>query len=144
MAAILPISDRRARLSLILALLGLPSMGVTLPAAVSLGSGALRQQRLASGAEPAMGFLALVVAGIDVLFIQHAAVRMAAALGPSRTWVAASWAIGLAGAIVLLAFSSLRIHPERRGVGLVVRGALAASIAGGTALLLQGLALVGS
>ena len=80
MAAILPISDRRARLSLILALLGLPSMGVTLPAAVSLGSGALRQQRLASGAEPAMGFLALVVAGIDVLFIQHAAVRMAAAL----------------------------------------------------------------
>jgi hypothetical protein len=137
MAAIVPLSDRRARLSLILALLGVPSMGVTLPAAVWLGSGAVRQQRLASGAEPAMGFLALVVTGLDALFIQQAAARFADALGSSRSWVVASWAVGLAVAIIALALSSLRIHPERRGTVLAVRAGMAASVAGGTALLVQ-------
>lgn len=140
----MPISDRRARLSVVLALLGLPSIGVTLPAAVWLGAGALRQQRLASGAEPVMGFLALVVTGIDLLFIHQAAVRIAAALGPPQAWVAATWAIGLAAAIVVFALASLRIHPERRGAVLVARGGLIAGIAGGTALLLQLLAVVAS
>jgi hypothetical protein len=143
MAAIVPISDRRARLSLILALLGIPSMGVTLPAAVWLGSEAIRQRRLSSGAEPAMGFLALVVTAIDLLFIHPAAARLVEVLGPSGAWVGAGWAIGLAAAVVALALSSLRIHPERRGVVLAVRGAMIVSVAGGAALLVQLLAVIG-
>ncbi|HET9671818.1 MAG TPA: hypothetical protein VFQ40_03095, partial [Actinomycetota bacterium] len=105
MAAIVPISDRRARLALLLALVGLPSLGVTLPAAVVLGTGALRQRRLTSGAEPATGFLALVVTGIDALFVHQALTRLAEATGPEGTLATAGVAIGLAGAIVLLALS---------------------------------------
>ncbi|MDQ4109159.1 MAG: hypothetical protein M3138_10195, partial [Actinomycetota bacterium] len=67
MATVSSISDRRARLVLILAVLGVPSLGITVPAALWLGVRAVRQQRLSSGGEPAMGFVALVVAGLDVM-----------------------------------------------------------------------------
>jgi hypothetical protein len=143
MAAIIPISDRRARLSLILALLGMPSLGVTLPAAVWLGSGAVRQQRLASGAEPAMGFLALVISGIDVLFVLQIAARSVDTLGPPGAF-AVSWGVGLAAAVLVLALSSLRTHPERTGTILAIRAAMIASVAGGTGLLAQLLAAVGA
>lgn len=144
MASIAPISDRRARMSLVLAVVGMPSFGVTLPAAVWLGAAALRQQRLSSGAEPVMGFLALVVTGIDVLFIHQAAVRLAGAVGAPAAWAAAGWAAALAAAILLCSAASLRIHPERRAAVLAVRGALIAGVAGGIALLFQLLSAVGS
>ena len=64
MATVMPISDRRARLAFILAVLGVPSLGITVPAAIWLGVGAVRGRRLSSGAEPAMGFIALVIAGL--------------------------------------------------------------------------------
>jgi len=66
-ATVIPITDRRARLALLLAVLGVPSLGITVPAAVWLGVSAVRQQRLSSGGEPAMGFIALVVAGFTKL-----------------------------------------------------------------------------
>ena len=53
MATVMPISDRRARLAFILAVLGVPSLGITIPAAIWLGVGAVRGRRLSSGAEPA-------------------------------------------------------------------------------------------
>jgi hypothetical protein len=143
-SAIIPLSDRRARLALILALLGIPSMGITLPAAAWLGWGAVRQQRLSSGAEPAMGFLALVVSGIDLLFVHQAAQRFADALGPAGSFVAITWAAGLAAGLLLLSVASLRIHPERRAVVLAVRAAMTASIAAGSALLVQLIAAVGA
>jgi hypothetical protein len=142
MAAIIPISDRRARLALILAVLGVPSMGVTLPAAVWLGWGAVRQRHLSSGAEPAMGFLALSVSGIGVLFVQQAAVRFAEALGRPGSLVAAAWAAALAAALCVLALASLRIHPERRGAVLTVRAAMAAAVAAGIGVLVQLVATV--
>jgi hypothetical protein len=144
MAAILPISDRRARLSLILALLGFPSLGVTLPAAAWLGVGAVRQQRLSGWGEPAMGFLALVVTGLDLLFVQQVFAQLSAEAGPATAWAAAAWAAVLAMAVGIAAVSLLRIHPERRGVALTVRSAVAASAAGGTALFARLVAVIQS
>jgi hypothetical protein len=144
MAAILPISDRRARLALILALLGFPSLGVTLPAAAWLGVRAVRQQRLSSGGEPAMGFLALVVTGLDLLFVQQVFAQLSAETGPATAWAAAAWAVALATAVGIATLSLLRIHPERRGAALTVRSALAASAAGGTALFARLVAVIQS
>ncbi|MBA3737980.1 MAG: hypothetical protein H0W97_05390 [Actinobacteria bacterium] len=42
MANVMPISDRRARLALILAVLGVPSLGITVPSAIWLGFRAVR------------------------------------------------------------------------------------------------------
>jgi hypothetical protein len=142
MAAILPLSDRRARLGLVLALLGLPSVGVTLPAAVWLGLGSLRQERLASGGEPAMGFLALAVAALDSLFVYQALARLVPVIGPAAVWASLAWGVLLASAVLVLAVRSLRIHPERRIAALAARSALIASAAGGTALLVRLLAIV--
>jgi hypothetical protein len=142
MAAIIPISDRRAGLALVLALLGVPSMGVTLPAAVWLGWGAVRQRTLSSGAEPAMGFLALSVSGIGLLFVHQAAARFADALGRPGSLIAAVWAAALALGLVVLAAASLRIHPERRAVVLTVRAAMAAAVAAGIGLMVQLIAVV--
>jgi hypothetical protein len=140
--AILPISDRRARLALNMALLGLPSIGVTLPAAVWLGAGSVRQRRLASGAEPVMGFLALVVSAIALLFIEQALRRLFVAAGPEATWAAIGGGVALAVAVVLLATSSLRIHPERSGALLATRAALVASFGGGTAMCVRVLGVI--
>ena len=139
---IVPITDRRARLALVLALLGLPSIGVTLPAAVWLGVGSVRQRRLASGAEPVMGFLALVISAIDVLFIDQALRRLFEAAAPEAAWAAIAGGLALAAAIVVLATSSLRIHPERSGALLATRAGLVASLGGGTAICVRLLSVI--
>jgi hypothetical protein len=141
-AAIVPLSDRRARLGLLLSLLGVPSVGVTVPAAVWLGLGALRQQRLASGGEPAMGFLALAVAVLDAFFVHLALSRLFGAVGPSAAWASVAWGAALAAAVLVVAVRSLRIHPERRAAALVARSALVASAAGGMALLVRLVSLI--
>lgn len=141
---ILPISDRRARLALILALLGVPSVGVTLPAAVWLGLGALRTRRLASGAEPAMGFLALVISGMGALFVEQGLLRLFQVGASDVAWAGVAWGIALAAAVVVLVASSLRIHPERYGAQLATRAGLVASLGGGTAMLVQLLAVIRS
>lgn len=139
---IVPISDRRARLALVLALLGVPSIGVTVPAAIWLGFGSYGQRRLSSGAEPVMGFLALVLSGIDILFIDQALRRLVTAIGPEAAWPAIGGGIALAVAVAVLARSSLRIHPERSGVLLATRAGLVASLGGGTAMLVRLLAVI--
>lgn len=142
--AILPISDRRARLALILALLGVPSVGVTLPAAVWLGLGALRQRRLASGAEPVMGFLALVISALDLLFIDQGVRRLFEAIPSGAAWSGIAWGAALAGATVALVASALRIHPERSGALLATRAGLVASLGGATAMAVRLLAVIQS
>jgi hypothetical protein len=140
--AIAPITDRRARLALVLALLGLPSIGVTLPAAVWLGVGSVRQRRLASGAEPVMGFLALVLSAIGLLFIDQALRRLFVATGPEAAWAAIAGGGALALAVLVLAASSLRIHPERSGAVLATRAGLVASLGGGTAMFVRLLGVI--
>jgi hypothetical protein len=134
---LVPITDRRARLALILALLGFPSMGVTLPAAVWLGLEAVRQRRLASGAEPVTGFLALVIAGIDLLFIDQSLRRLFRVIPSDLAWTWVGPGLVLAALIVVLVASSLRIHPERSGTLLAARAGLVASLGGGTAMFVR-------
>jgi hypothetical protein len=135
--AIVPISDRRARLALILALLGVPSIGVTLPAALWLGVGAVRQRYLVSGAEPVTGFLALVIGGIDLLFIDQGLRRWFEVTPPETAWPGIGLGVLLAAAVVLFVASSLRIHPERSGAVLAARAGLVASFGGGTAMFVR-------
>ena len=137
MAPIASPSDRRARLAVILALLGYPSLGVTLPAAVWLGASALRQQRLASGAEPVMGFLALVIAGLDVLFIDQALRSLFGAVPVDAALISLAWGVALSIAVVALAACVLRIHPERSGALLATRAGLVASLGGGGAMFVR-------
>jgi hypothetical protein len=142
-ATIIPISDRRARLAFALAMLGLPSMGVTVPAAVWLGVGSVRQRRLSSGGEPAMGFIALVLSGLVVLTINAVIVRLFEVAEPGQAWTVIAVGVGLAVGVLLCTASTLRIHPERWGAVLAARTGLVASMAGGTALFARLLTVIG-
>jgi hypothetical protein len=117
---IVPISDRRARLALILALLGVSSIG----------------------AEPVMGFLALVIGGIDLLFIDLALRRLFEVIPPETAWAGVGVGVVLAAAVVVLVASSLRIHPERTGAVLAARAGLLASFGGGTAMFVRLLGVI--
>ena len=136
-ATVMPISDRRARLALILAVLGVPSLGVTVPAAIWLGAGAVRQQRLSSGGEPAMGFIALVVAGLDVMTLNSVLLKTFQIVDPQLVWSGIAWGLALATAAAISTAAVLRIHPERWGALLFARAGLIAAMAGGTALFVQ-------
>lgn len=142
MAAILPISDRRARMAFVLAVLGLPSMGVTVPAAVWLGVAAVRQERLSSGGEPALGFIALVLAVLDVLTINPVVVRLFQLVDPPLAW--SGLGIGLALAVGVLAFTAatLRIHPERWAAVFAARAGLIAATTGGAVLFVRILTMI--
>jgi hypothetical protein len=136
-ATVFPISDRRARLALILAALGVPSLGITVPAAIWLGVGAVRQQRLSSGGEPAMGFIALVVAGLDVMTLNSVLMKTFHIVDPQQVWTGIGWGVALATAVAICTASTLRIHPERWGALLVARAGLIGAMAGGTALFVR-------
>ena len=137
MATVIPITDRRARLAFFLAVLGVPSFGITVPAAVWLGVSSVRQRRLSSGAEPALGFMALVIAGLDAMTLNSVLLRSFDILGPQRVWIGIGWAVGLATAAAICTASTLRIHPERWGALLVARAGLIGAMAGGTALFVR-------
>lgn len=142
MATVIPISDRRARLALILAVLGVPSVGITIPAAVWLGIGAVRQRRLSSGGEPAMGFIALVVAGLDVMTLNSVLLRTFDIIDPHQAWIGIGSGVALATAVALCTASTLRIHPERWGALLVARAGLIGAMVGGTALFVRLIAVI--
>ena len=142
MATVMPISDRRARLALILAALGLPSLGITVPAAIWHGVGSVRQRRLSSGAEPAMGFIALVIAGLDVMTLNSVLLRTFEILDPRLLWTGIGCGVALAAAAGICTASTLRIHPERWGALLVARAGLIGAMAGGTALFVQLIAMI--
>jgi hypothetical protein len=141
-ATVIPISDRRARLALILAMLGVPSLGITVPAAIWLGIGSVRLQRLSSGGEPAMGFIALVLAALDVMTLNSVLMKTFATLEPERVWTGIGWGVGLAVAAAICTVSTLRIHPERWGALLFARAGLIGAMAGGTALFVQLIAVI--
>jgi hypothetical protein len=142
MATVMPISDRRARLAFILAVLGVPSLGITIPAAIWLGVGAVRGRRLSSGAEPAMGFIALVIAGLDVMTLNAVLLKTFEILDPIGLWTGIGWGVVLATAAALCTASTLRIHPERWGALLVARTGLIGAMAGGTALFVRLIAVL--
>jgi hypothetical protein len=141
-ATVIPISDRRARLALILAVLGVPSLGITVPAAVWLGIGAVRQRRLSSGGEPAMGFIALVVAGLDVMTLNSVLLKTFDIIDPQQAWIGIGGGVALATVAVLCTASTLRIHPERWGALLVARAGLIGAMFGGTALFVRLIAVI--
>jgi hypothetical protein len=141
-ATVIPISDRRARFALILAVLGVPSLGITVPAAIWLGVGAVRQQRLSSGGEPAMGFIALVIAGLDVMTLNSVLLKTFAILDPLQVWTGIGWGLALASTAAICTASALRIHPERWGALLVARTGLVGAMAGGTALFVRLIAAI--
>jgi hypothetical protein len=142
-ATVIPISDRRARLAVFLAVLGVPSLGITVPSAIWLGVGAVRQQRLSSGAEPAMGFIALVVAGLDILMLNSVLLKTFDIIDPRLAWAGIGWGLGLATAVAICTASTLRIHPERWGALLMARAGMIGAMVGGTALFVQLVAVIG-
>jgi hypothetical protein len=141
-ATVIPISDRRARLALILAVLGVPSLGITVPAALWLGVGAVRQRRLSSGAEPALGFIALVIAGLDIMTLNSVLMKTFDIVDPQRVWTGIGWGVVLATAAAIFTASTLRIHPERWGALLFARAGLVGAMAGGTALFARLIAVI--
>jgi hypothetical protein len=141
-ATVIAWSDRRARLALILAMLCVPSLAVTAPAAIWLGVGAVRGHRLSSGAEPALGFLAIALAAFGALTVNSVLLRTFDRLDPIQAMTGLAWAVALAAAVAVCTSLSLRIHPERRGALLVARAGLVGAIAGGAALLVQLLAAI--
>ena len=141
-ATVMPISDRRARLALILAVLGVPSLGITVPSAIWLGFRAVRQQRLSSGGEPAMGFIALVIAGLDILTLNSVLLKTFDIIGPRLAWTGIGWGVALATAVAICTASTLRIHPERWGALLIARAGLIGAMIGGTALFVQLIAVI--
>jgi hypothetical protein len=142
MATVIPISDRRARLAFLLAALGIPSFGITVPAAIWLGVSSVRQRRLSSGGEPALGFIALVLAGLDVMMLNSVLLRSFDIIGTQRVLIGSGWALALATAAAICTASTLRIHPERWGALLVARAGLIGAMAGGTALLVRLIAVI--
>ncbi|MGH2640279.1 MAG: hypothetical protein ACRDGO_01125 [Actinomycetota bacterium] len=142
MATVMPMSDRRARLAFILAVVGVPSFGITVPAAIWLGVGAVRGRRLSSGGEPAMGFIALVIAGLDVMMLNPVLLKTFEVLDPVQVWTGIGWGVVLATAAAICTASTLRIHPERWGALLVARAGLVGAMAGGTALFGQSIAVL--
>ena len=141
-ATVIPISDRRARLGLVLAVLGVPSLGITVPAAIWLGVGAVRQQRLSSGGEPAMGFIALVIAGLDVMMLNSVLLKTFDIIDPRLAWTGIGWGLVLATGAGICTGAILRIHPERWGALLVARAGLIGAMVGGTALFVQLIAVI--
>jgi hypothetical protein len=141
-ATVIPISDRRARLAFILAALGVPSLGITVPAAIWLGVAAVRQRRLSSGGEPAMGFLALVVAGLDVMMLNSVLLKTIEIVDPQRVWIGIGAGLMLATAAAICTASILRIHPERWGALLAARTGLVGAMAGGTTLFVRLIAVL--
>ena len=115
MATVIPWSDRRARLALILAMLCVPSMAVTAPAAIWLGLGAVRGQRVSSGAEPAIGFLAVALAAFGAFTINSVVLRTFGQLDPIQAMTGLAWAVTLAAVVSFCAARSLRyrLHSSR-------------------------------
>jgi hypothetical protein len=141
-ATVIPISDRRARLALILSVFGVPSLGVTVPAAIWLGAGAVRQERLSSGGEPAMGFIALVIAGLDVMTLNSVLLKTFQVVDRRLVWSGIGWAMALAAATAIFTAAVLRVHPERWGAVLFARAGLIGAMVGGTALFVQLVAVI--
>lgn len=89
-----------------------------------------------------MGFIALVIAGLDVMMLNAVLLKTLEILDPIRLWTGIGWGIVLATAAAICTASALRIHPERWGALLVARAGLVGATAGGTALFVRLIAVL--
>jgi hypothetical protein len=102
----------------------------------------VRQRRLSSGAEPALGFIALVIAGLDIMTLNSVLMKTFDIVDPQRVWTGIGWGVVLATAAAIFTASTLRIHPERWGALLFARAGLVGAMAGGTALFARLIAVI--
>ena len=86
---------------------------------------------------PAMGFIALVLAGLDVMTLNSVLMKTFAVVDPQRVWTGIGWGVALAAAVGICTASTLRIHPERWGALLFARAGLIGAMASGTALFVR-------
>ena len=84
-----------------------------------------------------MGFIALVVAGLDVMTLNSVLLKTFQIVDPQLVWSGIAWGLALATAAAISTAAVLRIHPERWGALLFARAGLIAAMAGGTALFVQ-------
>jgi len=89
-----------------------------------------------------MGFIALVIAGLDILTLNSVLLKTFDIIDPRLAWTGIGWGIALATAVAICTTSTLRIHPERWGALLVARAGLVAAMVGGTALFVQLIAII--
>jgi hypothetical protein len=89
-----------------------------------------------------MGFIALVLAGLDVMTLNSVFLRTWEILDPQLVWSWIGWGLALATATVIFTSATLRIHPERWGALLFARAGLIGALVGGTALFVQLLAVI--
>jgi len=84
-----------------------------------------------------MGFIALVIAGLDILTLNSVLLKTIDIVDPQLAWTGIGWGVALATAVAFCTASTLRIHPERWGALLVARVGLTGAMVGGTALFVQ-------
>ena len=89
-----------------------------------------------------MGFIALVIAGLDVMTLNAVLLKTFEILDPISLWTGIGWGVLLATAAGICTASTLRIHPERWGALLVARAGLIGAMAGGTALFVRLIAVL--
>lgn len=89
-----------------------------------------------------MGFIALVVAGLDVMTLNSVLLKTFRVLDGHLVWSGIGWAMTLAAATVIFTSAVLRVHPERWGALLFARAGLIGAMVGGTALFVQLVAVI--
>jgi hypothetical protein len=89
-----------------------------------------------------MGFIALVIAGLDVMTLNSVLLKTFDILDPQQVWTGIGWGLALTTAVALCTASTLRIHPERWGALLVARAGLIGAMVGGTALFVRLIAVI--
>ena len=89
-----------------------------------------------------MGFIALVIAGLDVMTLNSVLLKTLEILDPQVVWSGIGWGLALAAATVIFTSAILRVHPERWGALLFARAGLIGAMVGGTALFVQLIAVI--
>ena len=89
-----------------------------------------------------MGFMALVIAGLDILTLNSVLLKTLHIIDPRLAWTGIGWGVALATAVAICTASTLRIHPERWGALLVARAGLVGAMVGGSALFVQLIAVI--
>jgi len=89
-----------------------------------------------------MGFIALVVAGLDVMTLNSVLLKTFQVVDRQLVWTGIGWGLALAAATAIFTAATLRIHPERWGAILFARAGLIGAMVGGIALFVQLIAVI--
>lgn len=84
-----------------------------------------------------MGFIALVIAGLDVMTLNSVLLKTFEVVDRQLVWSGIGWGMAFATSAAISTAAILRIHPERWGALLFARAGLIAAMVGGTALFVQ-------